>query len=162
MLMASMASAAHAAVGFEFGAQFYNPRIDPNGAGLNWNGVGQSFAVTWGIDGGMTLGAYAEATDLNDGYGNTYPFTVQAISIAKDIVKSASIGLRIGSFYEDYNGVSGLLTDIAATLTLLQGGGDRVNGAVLATAGGRFADNSNSGGEDWSGYFVNLAVAIRI
>lgn len=162
MLMASLASSAFAAVGFEFGAQFYNPRIDPNGSGYNWTGVGQSFAVTWGIDGGMTLGAYAEATDITDGYGDTYPFTVQAITIAKDIVKNASVGLRVGSFFEDYNSVSGLLTDITAQLTLIQGGGDRVSGAVLATAGGRYADNSNAGGENWSGFFVNLGVAIRI
>lgn len=162
MLMASLASSAFAAIGFDFGVQYFNPRIDPNGSAYNWTGVGQTFAVTWGIDGGMTLGAYAEATDLNDGYGGTEPFTAQAITISKDIVKNTAVGLRIGSFYEDYNGVSGLLTDIAASLTLIQGGGDRVNGAVTANAGGRWADNSNNGGENWSGFFVSLGVAIRI
>lgn len=162
LFAASLTSSSLAAVGFEFGSQFYFPRYDPNGAQYNWTGQGQTFQVNWGLDNGIKLGAYTESTDLGDGFGNTYNFSVQEIVIGKDVVKNAAVLLKIGSFYESYNDVSGLCTDLAAAITLISGSGDKVTGAIKANAGGRWADNSNNGGEDWSGWFLNLGVEIGI
>jgi hypothetical protein len=160
LFAASLASGAVASVGFDFGAQFYFPRLDPNGADENWSGQGQSFEVAWGVDNGLALGAYGENTDLSDGTGGSEIFTVQAITITKTIVKNADIGLRIGSFFETENDLSGLVTDIAGRVTIISGSGDKVSGTVKASAGGRWADNGPNGGENWSGWFLNLSVGI--
>lgn len=163
---ASLASSAMASVGFEFGAQFFFPRQDSQGSDEHWTGQGQSFAVLWELDNKLTLGAYAESDTLSDGYGNAYDFSVQAISVAREVVKNASVGLRVGTFTEDYTFPYGsaLLGDVVGTVTLISGQGDKASGKLNASAGGRWADSSNNNpnGGDWSGFFVNLAVSIGI
>lgn len=164
LFMASLASAVQASVGFEFGSQFYFPRYDPNGPSTvaNFSGQGQTFQVNWGLDNGIRLGAYTESTELGDGVGNTYNFSVQEIVIGKEVIKNAAVLMKLGSFYETVNGVSGLCTDLAAAITLISGSGDKVTGAIKANAGGRWADNTSNGGQDFSGYFINLGVEVGI
>jgi hypothetical protein len=163
---ASLASGAMASVGFEFGAQFFFPRLDAQNAQEHWVGQGQSFAVLWDIDNALELGAYAESTNMADGEGGTANFTVQAVSVGREVVKNASVGLRIGTFTEDFTSPygSGLLADVLGTITLVSGQGDRARGKLEASAGGRWADAStnNPNGTNWGGFFVNLAVSIGI
>jgi len=162
LFAASLAPAVQASVGFEFGSQFFFPRVDTVGSGYNWTGQGQTFQVNWGLDNGIRLGAYTESTDLGDGYGNSYNFSVQEIVIGKEVVKNAAVHMKIGSFYESYNDVSGLCTDLVGSITLISGTGDKVTGAIKANVGGRWADNTGNGGEDWSGWFLNLGVEVGI
>lgn len=158
----AFASTAMGAVGIEFGSNWYKPRLNPQGASNDWFGQGQNFTITWGIDNDIALGVYTEATMLNDGFGTMYPFNVNAIQIRKGIVKSVDVGLNVGSFYEDYNAVSGVVTDIFGEVTVLSGKGEKVEGVVKGQAGGRWADNSYNGGEDWSGWYINLLVGLLI
>jgi len=164
LFAASLASTVQASVGFEFGSQFFFPRIDPNGSNETWNGQGQTLQVNWGLDNGIRLGAYTESTDLSDGNGNTENFNVQEIVIGKEVVKNASVLLKIGSFYETENDLGGLCTDLVGSVTLISGAGDKVTGAIRANVGGRWADNTGNGsvGENWSGYFINIGVEVGI
>jgi hypothetical protein len=118
--------------------------------------------ISWTIENDLALGVYSEATMLNDGSGNTDPFNVNALLISKGIVKNVAVAVHLGTFYEDYYGVSGLLADVFGEVTVLSGKGEKVEGALKTQAGGRFADDSNAGGEDWSGWFINLIVSLSI
>jgi hypothetical protein len=82
--------------------------------------------------------------------------------VSKSIVKNVDVMAHVGSFYEDYNDVSGLVADLAGSVTVVSGKGEKVEGAVKGQAGARFADNSNAGGEDWGGWYINLVVALLI
>jgi hypothetical protein len=158
----AMASTAMGAVGIEFGSNWFKPRLNPANSGYDFFGQGQNMTLSWTIDNGMALGVYSEATMLNDGYGNSYPFNVNAIMLSKGIVKNVDVGIHVGSFYEDYYSVSGLVADIYGAVTVVSGKGEKVEGALKGIAGGRFADNSNAGGEDWGGWYINLVVALLI
>jgi hypothetical protein len=164
LFVASLASTAMATASFDFGSIFYFPRYDSN-AGDNFSGQGQSFSANWDLDNDLIVGAYTESTDLSDQNGNTYPFTVNAITVAKGVVKNASIGLHLGTFYNDvYNDdYTGMLTDLFGNVTLMAGSADKVSGSLKASFGGRFArENENGGDYDFSGYFVALSVGIGI
>jgi hypothetical protein len=169
VIAAGLSSSAFASVGFQFGAQFYFPRIDPNGANEHWTGLGQVFGVRWGLDNGLGVGVYTETTDLNDGYGTQETFAAQAVEVSKEIVKNAAVVLRVGSFHETENDASGPLVDVLSKITLLQGAGDKVTGAIEANLGGRWADdrpsdlgNNINGGDNWSGFFATLAISASI
>ena len=160
----AMASSAMAAVGIEFGANWYKPNLDPNYADENFFGQGQNMTITWALENDLALGVYTEATMLNDGYGNTYPFNVNAIQVRKGIVKNVDVGMNLGTFYEDYSNSTGMLTDVFGEVTVLSGKGEKVEGALKGQVGGRWADDSWQYGSasNWNGYFVNLLVAILL
>jgi len=82
--------------------------------------------------------------------------------VSKGIVKNVDVGMHLGSFYEDYYSNSGLVADIYGSVNVVSGKGDKVEGALKGQAGGRFADDSNAGGGDWSGWYINLVVALLI
>lgn len=163
---ASLAAPAAAGVGFGYGAVFYFPRFDPQGASEDFTANGQSFTVNWGMDNGLSVGVYAEAdtmVEVDDGY--TYNFSGQAIELQKTVVKGADLGIHLGSFYESYYSTGGLLADLYGSVTLLSGGGDRAQGALKANVGGRLANDrtgSSVGGNDWSGYFLSFIVTVGI
>jgi hypothetical protein len=159
----AMASTAMGAIGIEFGSNWYKPNMDPNGsAQYDWFGQGQNLTVTWAIDNDVALGVYVENTMLNDGYGNSYPFVVNAIQLRKGIVKNVDVGMNLGTFFEDYNYATGMLTDVFGEVTVLSGKGEKVEGALKGQVGGRWADADWQGGDNWNGYFVNLLVAILL
>lgn len=160
--MSLAASTAVATISFDYGSIWTQFRLDPNNAGYNFTGQGQSFGVNWDLESDLILGYYGENTDMTDGYGNTYPFAVNAISVSKGVMKNASVGLHLGSFYEDYDGETGMLTDIYGTVTILGGTADKISGSLKASFGGRFADSEWNGGSTYNGYFVSVAVGIGI
>ena len=158
----SMASNAFATASFDFGSVWFFPRYDTN-VGDNLSGQGQSFAANWDLDNDLIVGAYNESIDLTDGYGNTYPWSTTAINISKGVVKNASIGLHLGTFYQNYNDYTGMLTDVFGNVTLMSGSADKVSGSLKAQFGGRFArEYENGDDDDFSGYYISLAVGIGI
>jgi hypothetical protein len=160
--LVAMASTAMGAVGIEFGSNWYKPNMDPNGSGYDWFGQGQNMTITWALENDLALGVYTEATMINDGYGDSYPFSVNAIQVRKGIVKNVDVGMNLGTFYDDYNNATGMLTDVFGEVTVLSGKGEKVEGALKGQIGGRWADSDWQGGENWNGYFVNLLVAILL
>jgi hypothetical protein len=160
--MSLSASTALATISFDYGSIWSQFRFDPDYSQYNWTGQGQSFGVNWDIESDLILGYYGENTDMTDGYGNTYPFVVNAINVSKGVMKNASVGLRLGSFYEDYGGYTGMLTDIFGTVTILGGTADKISGSLKASFGGRFADANWQGSQVWNSYFVSVAVGIGI
>ena len=147
-------------IGFEYGSSWFRPQYNDNGAGYDWTAQGQTFTINWVLDSDMWVGVYTESLNLNNGYGNTYPWSGQAIQITKGIVKNVTVGLNVGTFYEGYNGSVGALTDVFGTVTLLSGSGDKVSGNLKATVAGRWADDSNTGGENFSGYTYGVAAGL--
>jgi hypothetical protein len=163
---ASLAAPAVAGVGFGYGAVFFFPRYDTQGAAEDFSGQGQMFSVDWSLDNGLSVGVFSEATTLvevDDGY--TYNFAAQGIQIQKTIVKGGEIGMHLGSFYEDFNDKGALLADLYGSVTLISGNSDKVGGAIKANVGGRLANDTGGTsvyGSDFSGYFLTLIVAIGI
>jgi len=154
----AMASTAMGAVGIEFGSNWYRPQVDPNGENEHYFGQGQNVTITWSLETDLALGVYMEDTLLNDGHGHTSDFIVNAIQLRKGIVKNVDVGMNLGTFYEEENDDTGMLTDVFGEVTVLSGKGEKVEGALKGQAGGRFGDN----GYTWNGYFVNLLVAILL
>jgi hypothetical protein len=162
--MSLSASTAMATISFDYGTIWNQVQFDPNGSSTyNWVGQGQFFSVNWDLESDVVLGFYGENSDYNNGYGDTYPFVINALNVSKGVMKNASVGLHLGNIYDDYNDSTGMLTDIFGTVTILGGTADKISGSLKASFGGRFADTDwNAGGERWNGYFVNVAVGIGI
>lgn len=156
-----MATSAMAAVGVEFGSTWVQVRREPYGGNYDWSYSGQSMLVAWDLD-DMSVGALVERGEIADGFGNAYEFSVQALSFSKAVVKNASVGVRLGTFYEAYNDETGMLTDVLATITLMGGTMDKIRGELKGSFGGRFANNEWNGGEAFSGYFAALSVGFGI
>jgi hypothetical protein len=157
----SMATSAMAAtVSFDYGSSWFRPRMNFEGSSYDWTAQGSTFAVNWALDNDTWIGVYAEALNINDGYGDTYPWTGQALQFSKGIVKNVAIGVRLGTFNEAYNYDTGALTDVYGAVTILSGSGDKVSANLKAEVAGRWADNEWQGGEDWSGYTVGLSAGV--
>jgi hypothetical protein len=163
LFAASLASTAMATASFDFGSIWWFPRYDSN-YGDNFAGQGQSFSANWDLDNDLIVGAYSEISDLYESNNyDTHHFVINAINVSKGVVKNASIGLHLGTFYNAYDDYTGMLTDVFGDVKILSGNVDKVSGSLKANFGGRFArENENSGDYDWSGYFVSLAVGIGI
>jgi hypothetical protein len=157
-----LSSSAMAAASFDFGSIWFFPRLDANDAQENFAGQGQTVAANWDLDNDLILGAYMEATELNTGDGSSYPFQVNAINISKGVVKNASIGLHLGTFYDDYYGDTGMLTDLFGSITMISGGADKISGSLKATVGARYADENYQNDGNFNGYFVSVAIGIGI
>lgn len=166
VLALGMSSSAFATASFEYASVWSFPTYDPIYNGDEFHGQGQSFAANWDLDNDLIVGVYTESTvltEVDDGY--TYNMTVNALNISKGVVKNASIGLHLGTFYEDWNGAAGMLTDLFGSVTIMSGSADKIGGALKATFGGRFArDNYDATGYygNWGGYFASLGVALAI
>lgn len=158
----ALATPALAAVGVEFGSTWFTPRLDANNAQYHWNYVGQSMSVLWDVDGDFAVGALVERGEINDGYGNSYDFDLQALSFTKSVVKNATVGVRLGTAHEDYDDATGMLTDVYGSITLLGGSMDKIRGTLVGSLGGRFIDTNWWGGSSYSGYFASLAVGFGI
>jgi len=152
-----VASSACAAVGVEFGTNWYKINYTAN-AGDHLMGQGQNMLVYWGLDNDLTVGAYTENDVMSNGTGSTYSWEIMAIQISKGIVKNVAMGLNIGQQYNDWESDSGALTDVFASVVILSGASDKVTGTVKATVAGRFSMDMN--GYDYSGMMVNLSVGL--
>ena len=161
LFVASLASTAMATATFEFGSVWFFPQYDDY-YDYNLTGQGQSFAANWDLDNDLYVGAYSETTDLSDGYANTYTFQVSAINVSKGVVKNASIGFHLGTFYSSWDGYTGMLSDLQGSVTLMSATADKIGGSLKASFGGRFARSNEGGNVDYSGYFVSLGVGIGI
>jgi hypothetical protein len=158
LFVLAVASPAMAAVGVEFGSNWYKVNYT-NNVGSHLMGQGQNMLVYWGLDNDLTVGAYAETDVMSDGTGSTYSFEVRAIQIAKGIVKNVNMGLNLGQMTDDWSGTRvGMLTDVFASVVILSGSSDKVNGTVKATVAGRFSTNSSD--YQWDGMVVNLSVGL--
>jgi hypothetical protein len=163
VMAVALASSAVAAVSIELGSNWFKPNLDPNGADYDFFGQGQNLTIAWTLDSDISVGIYMENTQLMEVYdGYMYPFTVNAIQLRKGIVKNVDLGMNLGTFYEDYDSESGVLTDIFGEVTVLSGKSDKIEGALRGQVGGRWADAGyqNGSGANWNGYFVNLLVAL--
>lgn len=155
-----MAASASATVSFQFGSNWFFPQGDIYNTADRLSGQGQNFGANWDLDNDLIIGVYSEVTDLTDGYGSYYPFSVQAITVGKGVMKNASVALHLGTFYEDYNGYTGMLTDVLGSVVIMGGSADKISGGLTASFGGRFAVDDYS--SNWNGYFINLGVTIGI
>jgi hypothetical protein len=165
----TLSSSAFAAVSFEFGSTWFFPQLDPNsntGNDYNYAGQGQTVAANWDLDNDLILGVYIEATELNNGNGQSEPFDVQALTVSKGVMKNASLGMHLGTFHETWffgNDGTGMLTDLFGTITMISGGAEKISGSLKATVGARYANSDyNSGEGSFNGYFVSVAVGIGI
>jgi len=158
----TMATSAMAAgsIGFEYGSSWFRPKLSPAGAAYDWTAQGQTFAINWVLDNDMWVGVYTESLNLNDGFGDTYPWSAQAIQVTKGVVKNVAVGLNIGTFYESYYGAVGPLADVFGEVTLLAGNGDKVTGSLKASVAARWANDTSAGGDDWSGYTASLIAGL--
>src|SRR5690349_3971566 len=96
---ATMATSAMAAtLDFNYGATWFLPRFSEVNANENFQGQGQSFALNYAIDNDTYLGVYTEALMMNNNYGTSYPWSIQALQVSKGIVKNVSLGVRLGTF----------------------------------------------------------------
>jgi hypothetical protein len=152
-----VASSACAAVGVEFGTDWYKINYTSN-VGDHLMGQGQNMLVYWGLDNDLTVGAYTETDVISNGTGSTYDWEIVAIQVAKGIVKNVNVGLNIGQEYNTWASVTGAVTDVFASVVILSGSSDKVNGTVKATVAGRFS--ADMSGYDFSGMMVNLSVGL--
>lgn len=151
-------------VGFDFGTNFIKPHA-AGGAATN----GSNFLVSWMLDNDLTLGVYTELSNVtvNDTAGTAQNDTlsVNAIQVTKGVMKNVTIGLNLGS--GSIGGTGGLtaetdaLVDIIGTVNILSGSGDKVTGALRATAAARFL-NTGSVAANVPLDGVNLGLAVQL
>ncbi len=159
----SLSASAMAAgtVGVEIGTNWFQPGFDAQNSADHWNpSNGHNFSVVWGLDSDTWVGAYSENDFIADGFSNTLAFNTEAIQLVKGVAKNVSVGMNIGSFYEDWNNETGFLTDVFGKVVILSGSGDKVSGNLSATVAGRWADDRWNGGDNWSGYNIGLTVGL--
>jgi len=161
VLGAMIASSSMAAISFNFGTNFFKPAIDNNGLDEYVQGQGQTFAIDWAFSDDTFLGYYNEEASLNNSFGNSYLWIIEALQVGKTVMKGVNVGLNIGTFYESWRGETGLVTDVFGSVALLSGAGDKVTGSLNATVAGRLADDTWNGGQKWNGVNFGLAVGLN-
>lgn len=150
--MAVAGSASAASVGFTYGTNFYRPAQNAG----TWNG--SNFSVNWALDNDLTLGYYTEAVAVAASTGTT----INAIQIAKGVMKNVNVGLNLGSAAEGATAPSSL-ADVFGSVNILSGSGDKVSGALVASVAARFTRedvDAAGAGTNGDGYNLNLGVSI--
>ncbi|MEK7476189.1 MAG: hypothetical protein AAB152_11240 [Candidatus Coatesbacteria bacterium] len=146
-------TASAASVAFDFGTNFYHPTASGY---LTQNG--QNFLVSWNLDNDLGLGVYTELSNWSNVTG-TGTLAVSAISIAKGVVKNVAVGLNLGSGTTATN--TRPLADIFGVVNILSGSGEKVSGALRATASARFCQAQlQAAGQVADGYSVGLSVQV--
>lgn len=178
LLTTLFASQAGASLNFDFGTTWFFPKYDTNATGLgaqayNLSAQGPTFTASWDMERSFAVGVHVERLSITDGFGDVGRFSVQQLSITKEVVKNATLGLRFGTFFQDinrwpfaYTGYAGVVTDVVASIAVLSGTVDKINGALKANVAGRFA-RDNERGNPWGtssydGYVLGLSVGIGI
>ena len=162
----SLASGAMAgSVGFDFGTNFYKPHAS-GGQAAN----GSNFLVSWVLDNDLALGVYTElsnvAVNLTGGAAVGGTLSVNAIQVTKGVMKNVSIGLNLGSGAVAAGIPAGLtaetkpMVDILGTVNILSGTGDKIQGALRATAAARFLNTNAGTNPKLDGVNVGLAVQL--
>lgn len=147
-------SASASAIDFSFGTNFYKPHADVY-EGMVENG--QCFLVSWNLDSDISLGVYNELSSYDFG-GET--LAVTAVQATKGIVKNVAVGINLGGA-DPTDGTPGALVDILGTVKILSGSGDKIEGAVTATAAARFSKADLDGGRNYVDG-VNLILAVLL
>lgn len=145
-------SASAASVGFTYGTNFYRPAQN----GGTWNGT--NFAVNWMLDNDLSLGYYTEAVVVAASTGTA----INAIQVSKGVMKNVNVGLNLGSAQEAATAPSSL-ADVFGSVNILSGSGDKVSGALVATAVARFTRedvDAAGAGTNGDGYSFNLGVSV--
>ena len=156
LTISGSAMAAGNSVGFAFGTNFYKPST----AGFTAQN-GQNFTISWALDNDISLGVYNEVSNVNGGTApTTGTLTVNAIQVAKGVMKNVSVGLNLGA---GTNGgglvtapVTAPLADVYGAVNILSGSGDKVSGALTATVAARYITT----GDYKNGVNLGLAVGI--
>lgn len=153
-------TASAASVAFDFGTNFLRPTA-PGFLAQN----GQNFTLSWALDNDLSLGVYTETSNYNGGAAaTTNTLAVSTIQVAKGVVKNVNVGLNIGAGTPGYAGaVSAALVDVFGVVNILSGSGEKVSGALRATAAARFskADLDSAGTVAVAdGYNLGLSVQV--
>lgn len=145
-------TASAASVAFDFGTNFYRPAA----AGyLTQNG--QNFTLSWALDNDLSLGVYTESSPVSNGTVDT--LSVSTIQVAKGVVKNVAVGLNLGAGTVAAGGTAPLV-DVFGVVNILSGSGEKVSGALRATAAARFCKVAFAGGGVADGYNLGLSVQI--
>lgn len=157
--LAGSAMAAGNSVGFQFGTNFFQP----SAAGLVAQN-GQNFTISWMLDNDVSLGVYNELTPtLNATAATVGTITVNAIQVAKGVMKNVTVGLNLGAGTVTANAplvaATNPLADVFGSVNILSGSGDKISGNLTAVVAARFERNgtTNAGA---NGTNVGLAVGI--
>lgn len=163
----SLASGAMAgSVGFDFGTNFFKPHAS-GGQATN----GSNFLVSWVLDNDLALGVYTELSNLgvNDTTGtfdNVATLSVNAIQVTKGVMKNVSVGLNLGSGTVAPGAGGSLVAetkpvvDILGAVNILSGTGDKIQGALRATAAARFLNTTTGTNPKLDGVNIGLAVQL--
>jgi hypothetical protein len=155
----SLTSSAMAAVGVDFGTNWYKVSYTDN-VGDHLFGQGQNFLVSWTLDNGLTLGSYTESGVWTYYSGSADEWELTAIRIGKDVVKNVSIATNIGRMFEAWNDEEHTLIDVLATVTLVGGTSSQISGALKFTIGGRYTSKLDPDYYDFSGFTSGLSVGL--
>jgi hypothetical protein len=151
-IVVSLAGAASAAsVGFDFGTNFYKPAA--NGY-LTQNG--SNFTLSWNLDSDISLGVYQELSNWTN-VATTGTLSVSAVQISKGVVKNVAVGLDLGSGTATNTQA---LVDVFGVVNILSGSGEKVSGALRATAAARFCKATLTAPANADGYNLGLSVQI--
>lgn len=156
-------TASAASVAFDFGTNFYRPTA----VGYTV-GNGQNFTMSWALDNDLSLGVYQELSNWTNITTAAPPVTtngtlsVSAIQISKGVVKNVAVGLNLGAGTST-GGIAATkpLADVFGVVNILSGSGEKVSGALRATAAARFSKTSLCVATDMAdGYNLNLSVQV--
>lgn len=145
-------SASASTIDISMGTNFFKSNVE--GANVQ---NGQCFTVAWNVDSDIALGFYSESTNYPVGR----PLTVTALQFSKGVVKNVAMGLNLG--HAELAGPDRGLVDVFGTVKMLSGSGDKIEGAVTATAAARFSKARRAFG-DHEGFIdgVNLIMAVML
>jgi hypothetical protein len=159
----SLAGAASAAsIGFDFGTNFYKPAV----TGYTTEN-GENFALSWNLDSDVSLGIYTETSNFSAGTAaTTGTLAVSAVQVTKGVMKNVNVGLAVGSATSTIGAVTSTapMVDIVGTVDILSGSGDKISGALRASAAARFcqADLENTAAAFNEADGVNLGLAVQV
>jgi hypothetical protein len=148
-------TASAASVAFDFGTNFYRPAASGY---LTQNG--QNFTLGWALDNDLSLGVYTELSQVT-GNAVTDTLAVTSIQVAKGVVKNVVVGLNLGSGTTTAVAATAPLVDVFGVVNILSGSGEKVSGALRATAAARFCSVAlNGGAANANGYNLGLSVQV--
>jgi len=151
-------TASAASVMFDFGTNFYRPTAANY---LTQNG--SNFTLSWALDNDLSLGAYTENSNTMIG-AVAGTLSVSAIQVAKGVVKNVVVGLNLGAATGTVAASNtAALADVFGIVNILSGTGEKVSGALRATAAARFSKASLTGvagGAASDGYNLGLSVQV--
>lgn len=151
--MSLAGSASAASIGFDFGTNFYKPHA----SGYTTEN-GQNFTISWNLDSDVSFGIYTEQSN----YTGATPgvLSVSAVQIAKGVMKNVTVGLKLGSATTAAG--TAPLADIFGAVNIITSSGDKVEGALRATASARFSNAVLNAAPVAVADGVNLGLSVQV